>query len=240
MNFTQTPWRQRRLFLTALLRLIAYEARLSVSWLWLAPLVGVGCALFIAANTGTPHAQIPFIVEQILLLGVPLCGSWLSLPLLEREWINRTMIQVTLRRSWVLLVTIRLGLLFLCLMGELLLAMKVGLRQDTRYETSALLLTITISLGILVVLGYLAALLAKSIRVGFLVVFFYWSINLFAALLLAPSSALQVLLLFHIPDVTNMADIVGKSALLVLMSGAVLAIVLLLQKEYRLITPTED
>lgn len=209
-----------------LLRRLAFELRLSLSWTWLLPVAGTALVVIVMATSGTPTAQRAFVMRESLELGLPLVSAFLVVPLLEREWVQGTLAQLALRQPIVQVLFMRLALVVIYLALVATAATIFGWQDvpsSPRSPVEAahwLATSLFIALVPTLTLSSLALLITHAVEseaAGYLAAIALWLGCLLGALLLPPDGHLRAFLLFSwsfppIPDPSGW--LTGKLALL--------------------------
>lgn len=203
---------------------LTFEARLTVTWAWLLPMVGILLTRIVLELSQTPRDQSAHVLRMAFELGLPIFGAFLAPPLLQREWAQGTLAQLALRTPLVRVLLLRLVLLVACvsmlvIVSALLTTNEVrGLHTNdlSRWITGTLLTALPPML-LLVNWALLIEHLTKSAVAGYLVAMAFWLANIFLGLSLPEGSAFRPFLLFgwSLPQASaNQSWVVGKITLL--------------------------
>jgi hypothetical protein len=224
---------------------VAFEIRLSVSWIWLAPIVSVGGMFVVLNRSSISASSYPFVIRTLLELGLPILGVFLVVPLLSREWEQGTLVQLALRKPLLHILLLRLLLCLLYLTLVVIITSLVSLANPRvapggssaiQWVASVVLTTMAPTL-LLAAFALLTTHITCSASSGYLLMIGYWFANILAENL-PRLSILRPFLLFSwtFPPLSNQIDwFEGK---IILCIASIILLVMqfpLLTKEARLI-----
>ncbi len=161
---------------------------MSVSWVWLVPIVGVGGMFLVLNRSSISPASYPFVVRTVLELGLPFLGIFLVIPLLSAEWEQATLVQLALRKPLLHILLLRL---LLCLLYLALLVIITSLVSLTNtlvipggsraiQWVASVLLTVMAPTLLLAAFALLTTHVTCSASSGYLLAIGYWFVNILA------------------------------------------------------------